>query len=59
MIEKSRLSLRISKKRHDKLRRIAAQREKTVTQLIEEWVDRLKEDSIDTELKSSDATSHA
>jgi len=33
----------MSDKRLEKLRRVAHQRDKTMTQLIEEWIDRLKE----------------
>lgn len=40
-----RLSVRISKSRLEKPRRIAEQKEKTMTQLIEieDWIDKLKE----------------
>jgi hypothetical protein len=41
---KERLSVRISKSRLEKLRRIAEQKEKTMTQLIEDWIDKLKEE---------------
>jgi len=43
-MERERLSLRVSKSRLEKLRRIARQREKTMTQLIEDWIDKLKEE---------------
>jgi predicted DNA-binding ribbon-helix-helix protein len=43
-VERERLSLRISKSRLEKLRRIAEQREKTMTQLVEDWIDKLKEE---------------
>jgi hypothetical protein len=43
-MSKERLSLRISTSRLEKLRRIAKDREKTMTQLIEDWIDKLKED---------------
>lgn len=39
-----RLNLRISESRLEKLRRIAGQREKTMTQLVEDWIDRLQEE---------------
>jgi hypothetical protein len=46
---KERLSLRIESSRLDKLRLVAGDRKKTMTQLIEDWIDRLpnppKEDS--------------
>lgn len=44
-MSRERLSLRISSNRLQKLRRIAAQREKTMTQMIEDWIDKLKEES--------------
>ncbi|BAY43976.1 hypothetical protein SAMD00079811_15700 [Scytonema sp. HK-05] len=37
----SRLSLRISTRRLNKLRSYAASKDKTVTQIVEDWVDRL------------------
>jgi len=43
-MQKERLSVRVSKLRLEKLRRIAEQREKTMTQLIESWIDRLQEE---------------
>jgi hypothetical protein len=43
-MSKERLSLRISTSRIEKLRRIAKDREKTMTQLIEDWIDKLKEE---------------
>jgi hypothetical protein len=43
-MDKERLSLRIATSRLEKLRRIARDREKTMTQLIEDWIDKLKED---------------
>ncbi len=46
MMKKTTLNIRIAKSRHNKLRRIAAQREKTMTQLVEDWIDRLKEEDI-------------
>lgn len=41
---KKRLSIRVSSSRLEKLRRIAAERDKTMTQLIEDWIDKLKEE---------------
>ena len=41
---KERLSVRIEIERLKKLRRIAEQRKKTMTQLIEDWIDKLKEE---------------
>jgi len=43
-MEKERLSLRITISRLEKLRRVAKEREKTMTQLIEDWIDKLKEE---------------
>jgi predicted DNA-binding ribbon-helix-helix protein len=42
-MNKERLSVRITSNRLQKLRRIAEAKEKTMTQLIEEWIDKLKE----------------
>lgn len=39
---KERLSLRITKSRLEKLRRYAEDKEKTMTQLIEDWIDTLE-----------------
>lgn len=41
---KQRLSIRIAVSRLEKLRRIAKQKEKTMTQLAEDWIDALKEE---------------
>jgi predicted DNA-binding ribbon-helix-helix protein len=41
---KERLSLRVEEERLKKLRRIAKKRKKTMTQLIEEWIDRMKDE---------------
>ena len=41
---KQRLSIRIAVSRLEKLRRIAKQKEKTMTQLVEDWIDTLKEE---------------
>jgi uncharacterized protein (DUF1778 family) len=42
-MSKERLSLRITVSRLQKLRRIAEAKEKTMTQLIEDWIDTLAE----------------
>jgi hypothetical protein len=39
------LHIRLSEKRHNKLRAIAASKEKTITQMVEEWIDRLSSTS--------------
>jgi hypothetical protein len=44
-MNRERLSLRISATRLQKLRRVAQSREKTMTQMIEDWIDKLKEES--------------
>jgi hypothetical protein len=41
---KQRLSIRIAVSRLEKLRIIAKQKEKTMTQLVEDWIDKLKEE---------------
>jgi len=41
------LNIRLSDKRLNKIKNIAAAREKTVTQMVEEWIDRLSDKSID------------
>jgi hypothetical protein len=41
---KERLSIRVDPQRLEKLRRIAKQKRKTMTQLIEDWIDRLQEE---------------
>jgi hypothetical protein len=43
-MNKERLSVRVSSSRLQKLRRVAEAREKTMTQLIEDWIDKLKEE---------------
>jgi uncharacterized protein (DUF1778 family) len=43
-MDKERLSLRITTSRLEKLRRVAKSREKTMTQLVEDWIDKLKEE---------------
>ena len=40
-MEIKRLNCRISKRRHDKLFLLAAEKEKTVTNLVEDWIDSL------------------
>ncbi|KST65389.1 hypothetical protein BC008_45535 [Mastigocoleus testarum BC008] len=40
-MEKKRLSLRMSEKRLNKLRAYAADRDKTITSLVEDWIDSL------------------
>ena len=42
-MKKKPLSLRIEEERLEKLKRVAEARKKTMTQLIEEWIDKLKE----------------
>lgn len=42
-MKKHRLSVRVDISRLEKLRRIASQKKKTMTQLIEDWIDRLRE----------------
>ena len=44
-MKKERLNLRVSKSRLEKLRRVSMQREKTMTQLVEDWIDRLQEEN--------------
>ncbi|MEG5149611.1 hypothetical protein [Microcoleus sp. AT8-B5] len=46
---KERLSIRIAVSRLKKLRRIAKQKEKTMTQLVEDWIDTLKEEKPSSE----------
>jgi hypothetical protein len=41
------LNLRISERRLNKLRLYAAYKEKTMTQLVEDWIDRLPSPEID------------
>ncbi|MBS9394011.1 MAG: hypothetical protein HEQ29_12975 [Dolichospermum sp. LBC05a] len=41
---KERLSIRVNSQRLEKLRRISGQKRKTMTQLIEDWIDRLQEE---------------
>jgi hypothetical protein len=44
ILKTTRLNLRISEARLAKLKRIAVQKEKTMTQMVEEWIDKLKEE---------------
>jgi len=46
---RERLSIRIVVSRLEKLRRIAKQKEKTMTQLVEDWIDKLKEEKPSSE----------
>jgi hypothetical protein len=41
---KEKLSVRVDSERLEKLRRVAKQKRKTMTQLIEDWIDRLQEE---------------
>jgi len=41
------LHIRLSEKRLNKLRTVAMKREKTITQMVEEWIDRLSNTSVD------------
>ena len=41
-VNKKQFSMRLSLKRIEKLRLYAQQKDKTMTQLVEEWIDRLK-----------------
>jgi hypothetical protein len=43
---KERLSIRVDSERLEKLRRVAKQKRKTMTQLIEDWIDRLQEEKL-------------
>ncbi|MEG4166422.1 hypothetical protein [Microcoleus sp. S13_D1] len=43
-MKEGRLNIRVSQNRAQKLKRIAVQREKTITQMIEDWSDKLKEE---------------
>ncbi|WP_414584941.1 hypothetical protein [Scytonema sp. PCC 10023] len=46
-MEKKDIHVRISKKRYEKLKAVAQGKEKTMTQLIEDWIDRLPSPEID------------
>jgi uncharacterized protein (DUF1778 family) len=41
---RDRLSIRVDSDRLEKLRRVAASKRKTMTQMIEDWIDRLQEE---------------
>jgi uncharacterized protein (DUF1778 family) len=41
---RDRLSVRVDSDRLEKLRRVAASKRKTMTQMIEDWIDRLQEE---------------
>jgi hypothetical protein len=43
-VTRERLSVRLVASRLEKLRRVAKLREKTMTQMIEDWIDKLKEE---------------
>ena len=43
-MKEGRLNIRIALSRLEKLRRVASQKEKTMTQLVEDWIDKLKEE---------------
>jgi hypothetical protein len=43
----ARLNIRMSERRLNKLRQYAASKDKTVTQIVEDWVDRLPAIEID------------
>lgn len=43
----ARLNIRMSERRLNKLRQYAASKDKTVTQIVEDWVDRLPTTEID------------
>ncbi len=40
---KSRLAIRITQNRHDKLRLLSAEKDKTITQLVEDAIDKMSE----------------
>jgi predicted DNA-binding ribbon-helix-helix protein len=42
-MKKERFSIRVESERLQKLRRIAIERKKTMTQLVEDWIDLLEE----------------
>ena len=43
----TRLNVRMSERRLNKLRQYAANKDKTVTQIVEDWIDRLPNKEID------------
>ncbi|MEB3181425.1 MAG: DUF6364 family protein [Nostocaceae cyanobacterium] len=46
-MKNTRLNVRMSERRLNKLRQYAASKDKTVTQIVEDWVDRLPNTEID------------
>ncbi|BAZ24848.1 hypothetical protein NIES4073_57480 [Kalymmatonema gypsitolerans NIES-4073] len=46
-MEKKDIHVRVSKRRYDKLRLVAQAKEKTITQIIEDYIDRLPTPEID------------
>ncbi|MBG1265877.1 hypothetical protein F8S12_05305 [Nostoc sp. WHI] len=46
------IRVRLSQKRNDKLKAYAISKEKTVTQLVEDWIDRLPSPRIDDSLST-------
>lgn len=46
-MKNARLNIRMSERRLNKLRQYAASKDKTVTQIVEDWVDRLPTIEID------------
>ncbi|WP_292752516.1 DUF6364 family protein [Nostoc sp. NMS4] len=52
-MKSGRLNLRISERRLEKLKIYAQSKEKTVTQLVEDWIDRLPSPKIDDSLSTS------
>lgn len=46
-MKNARLNIRMSERRLNKLRQYAANKDKTVTQIVEDWVDRLPNTEID------------
>jgi hypothetical protein len=51
-MKSGRLNLRISERRLEKLKIYAQSKEKTVTQLVEDWIDRLPSPKIDDSLST-------
>jgi hypothetical protein len=43
----TRLNVRMSERRLNKIRQYAANKDKTVTQIVEDWIDRLPNQEID------------
>ncbi len=41
-MKEKRISAKVSARRHEKLKRYAQQKEKTITQVLEEWIDKLR-----------------